>query len=432
MLQPAVVEEYPEREAASSQIAVVCVPLVTSAHTLRRLYLGWDGLAFAPPPWRVSNGYAFLFFRGQVTSQIALGEEILVAPDPGFWDGPPEVLPNLPDHLLEDPPVHVPQAPELFDALRSDQELVELLAHRLGAKRHGERWEFCLLKRPIAIISGLKASDRTSHYLVYDFGPKRWLPLEAAAFAAAHGRLPNPSAPEERCEAKKLLLELAYESGILLRKTCEALDNAAAILHSLLSSIPPFHPVLGSPWNNLETRGVPRNNLETLPPLTENMFRDCSQNSPKKGMESLLWQVWEGLGMALLEGVRDGHPSAGASVRWLAGRLGLKPRDVCHCINFLAVLGLIKKAGKDVRPGVPGSQPERFVLCYPTYEAALARWASLGFPRPKQISRRWLEAFWPPEMVATVIRGGRGKRAEALKETAGKRESVEDEEWIQF
>ena len=397
--------EYSDQSAGSRPI--VCrVPLRCSSPLIRRIYLGADGLCLSTPPWKVWNSFAFLFFQGPPLRARDIDGLAILAEDPGWWDGPPEILPPLPN-LDESPPrALIPEPPTILDALRSDPGLAEILARKVGAKRSGRCWRV-KLTHTTAVLQGVKKDlTRSRHYFAREFFSGAWWSLDAVAFAAAHGRLPEKNKPEEKREAFHLLLAAAHESGALLRLTREAIKENEGILRALSSAVPPFTPFLeGGSVNKLPASGGDVRSLFKTPPPEEGKSVSC------EGGWNAVWAVWEALTSLFMDAARDGHPSASGSVRFVAQRAGVRPSEACRGLNFLTVLGVIEKVAKGVRPGDPKSLPERFVLRLPSYEAALTRWASLAFVPPRRLNRAWLEAHWPPEKVATVIRTRCPKRA---------------------
>ena len=398
-------------QSAGSRPLVLRVPLRCPSPLIRRIYLGADGLCLSTPPWKAWNNFAFLFFQGPSLSAREIGGVAILSEDPGWWDGPPEALPPLPN-LDEAPPrALIPEPPTVLDALRSDPGLAELLAWRVGAKRSGRRWEV-KLDHTVAILQGVKKDlTRSRHYFAREFFSGAWWPLDAVAFAAAHGRLPEKDKPEEKKEAFQLLLAAAFENGALLRLVRQAIDGNTEILRALLTSVPPFLPTLGGNENKPSNVGPDVRGFVINPPP-----KGGKDGFPeeKEGHASL-WAAWDVLAGRFAEEAGNGYLSTGLSVRWLAQRAGVTVAEACRALNFLAALGLIAKVGKNVRPGDPKSLPERFVLRLPSYEAALTRWASLAFVPPRRLNRAWLEAHWPPEKVATVIRtrGPKGAVTEA-------------------
>ena len=413
------VVEYRENAGASSQLAALVLPLSPRAETLRRIY----SLAAFPPPWRLVGESVYLFFRAEVLRPLPLAEDLRLVPADGLWEGPPEFLPPLPD-LTQPPPATVPKPRDLFDLLRSDLDLAEAVSARLGGERTEKGWMISLDGHFLALTPGLKETNRAPHFLVYDRNGKQWYPLEAALFFAAHGTWPKNA--EEKSRARKMLLDLALDCGLLIRLQTEAYRENLATLRTLFTSIPPFWPALGKEkTSNLQKEKVLETiNETTLPPRGGFVPLIVTKNPSQRRKELIfLEEVLLKVFSCLDERGLAGAPCAGASVRWLARELKAKPAEVCRAINFLVCLGLLRKMGRDVKPGAPDSKPEKFGLCQPGFEVALRRWGSLGLPRPRQISRFWLSHFWPEEEIRKVIRGAKRPETEA---------EDEDEEYVYF
>jgi len=219
-------------------------------------------------------------------------------------------------------------------------------------------------------------------WLAHCFATGEWFSLDALAM-----RL-YPDAPSPEAALVWAARDAGRLANIMQSIAANALQAFEELIARYTQGMPQTHPH--------QDQGT-AHNRSFLPPT-----------------EDRLW-AWPGVVRRVLQAVCEewishgasGQVAAGASVRWLAQRLGLPYEEVSDALNWLVAVGFLAKCGRDVRPGQRGSPPERFAVCLVDPETAWKRWASFGFAPPRQVTGKWLARFWPAEEVAKVIRGYR-------------------------
>ena len=277
-----------------------------------------------------------------------------------------------------------PPVRSIFEILRADEGVARYVYEKLG----GQRW-----RRNAALrLDGHKVvfTFRNGLWLAHCFATGEWFSLDKLAH-----RL-YPDAPSDEAA----LVWAARDAGRLAPIMEAVAKNATQTLAELL--------------DQYAQKTIP----QTRPPGPGVAHKLSLVGAP---MKDSLW-AWAGVVRTVLQAVcalwvRDGgqgYVTTSASLRFLAGQVGLPYEEVGDALNWLSACGFLAKCGRDVRPGQKGSPPERFAVCVVDTETALKRWQSFGFAPPRAVTGRRLARFWPADEVAKVIRGYHGGSTESV------------------